>query len=62
VPSGEEVQVSNNPWDKLKYYTDKEYLKYYTPEMLGYVNSHLDIELMSKFEYEIELKPKEMQC
>ena len=62
VPSGEEVQVSNNPWDKLKYYTDKEYLKYYTPEMLGYVNSHLDIELKSKFEYEIELKPKEMQC
>lgn len=58
-PSGENTVVTDRKWNKFQYYSNKEYLKYYTPEMLGYVNAHLDVELMSKFKYDIELRPKE---
>jgi hypothetical protein len=59
IPSGEEVKISKEEWKKLKYYKEKEYLKHYTPELLGYVNSNLDINLMKQFNYDIELKPKD---
>jgi len=46
--------MSDKRWRKKTYYKDKRYLKHYTPELLEFINSEVDMELMELFKYDLE--------
>lgn len=51
-PSGEQPNLSEKTFDS-NFYTNNEWLSYYTPELIEYVNDQLDLELMIHFGYEL---------
>jgi hypothetical protein len=55
-PSGEQLTIEEDEFDKKDYYLKEEYLNRYTPELLEFVNSQLDIELMVSFGYKLMWK------
>lgn len=59
-PTGENIELSKKTWNDKEYYLQKEYLAYYTPELIEFVNSQLDIELMIQFAYNYVL-PEELK-
>lgn len=54
VPAGETIVPAKEKWPNRKFYTEKQYLKIYTPETLDFVNSQLDPDLMKSFGYPYE--------
>lgn len=53
-PGTESMNVGTRMWDRHDYYHRKDYLNYYTPSLLNFVNSQLDLEVMVMFGYEYE--------
>ena len=60
IPGGEKTLQSEEKFKKQKYYENKEYLKYYTPELIDFVNRNLDLELMINFGYKF-IEPDEIE-
>ncbi len=54
LPSGESLKTSDKEWTKRDYYLNKGYLRYYTPDLLKFVNDNIDVELMNLFRYNFE--------
>lgn len=52
VPAGEKIMPSKESWPHRNFYENKDYLKMYTPELLEFVNSELDEQLMQTLHYE----------
>ena len=59
VPAEETIVVSDEKFDRLEYYRQKRFLRSYSPELLDFVNSNLDLELMRGFGYPLEGGPPE---
>jgi hypothetical protein len=53
VPSNEEALISNREFSK-EYYSKKQYMAYFSPELISFVNDQLDDEVMMTLGYEKE--------
>lgn len=51
VPSGETLAPTDERFNR-DYYQQQNYMSYYSPELLEFVNEQLDLDLMVKFGYE----------
>jgi len=50
TPAGETLRPSDEQFDR-DYYVHSEYARYYTPDLLEFVNDQLDMDLMVQFGY-----------
>ena len=53
LPSGEDIKKGNESFEQTEYYLKNEFLKYYTPELLEFVNQEIDLDLMVHFGYNV---------
>lgn len=51
-PSGETVSISQENWSSKDYYLNQEFINFYTPELLEFVNEELDMDVMLQFGYD----------
>lgn len=51
LPSGEEMKTSDENFEQREYYLKGGFMKYYTPELLEFVNGEIDLDLMVHFGY-----------
>ena len=58
IPSGETLKPSNEKFNK-EYYQKNDFMKEYSPELLEFVNSQLDLDVMLRLGYPI-VQPKEI--
>lgn len=51
LPSGEEIHMSNSLFEG-RYYKTRQYLEFYTPELIDFVNANLDPDVMNLLKYQ----------
>lgn len=56
LPGGEETKLSEQDWTGREFYENQEYLKEFDGPLLDFVNSQLDLDLMTHFGYQFEEK------
>ena len=59
TPAGEAMKPSETKFEAKDYYLRSEYLKFYTPELLDFVNQELDLEVLDHYNYWL-LPPAEL--
>ena len=52
MPSGENLKPSGQKFTGKEFYLKGDYVNYYTPNLIEFVNQNLDMELMTNFGYE----------
>jgi hypothetical protein len=58
TPAGETIKLSEGKFSR-DYYQQEEFLKLYTPELIDFVNSQLDLEVLDHYNYWL-LPPSEL--
>ncbi len=53
-PSQEDPHIGEEDFSKHKYYTQRGYMRYYSQDLLEFVNNQLDHEVMTKCGYNLE--------
>lgn len=59
TPSGETIKPAEEKFASRDYYLQDEYFKFYTPELLEFVNEQLDLEVLDHYNYWL-LPPSEL--
>jgi hypothetical protein len=59
TPAGEKLKLSGEKF-AADYYIQAKWKKYYTPELVQFVNEELDVDLMVSFGYDF-LQPKDLE-